>query len=194
MAPDEAVPPRDARGRFVSEEVAADEAWQARRRREVARRERARKQQRRRTRRRRLRDRWALPAALGFFVVAAAVAVGTIGEGEESAEGIGILLLCAGFVVSGIGPLVLISCGVARESLSVGVQALVFGGVLLGLLLWVAAPIAMLAAGAGWTDRLGATGRAIPLWMLAVITWGVFAAAVWGVVRALVEAHRARRR
>lgn len=144
---------------------------------------------------RRARRPWALLVAYGVFVLFLAIILALLLTGATPLDGrsIALLLLCGGFIVAGAGPLVLAWRGGTREGSPLFAQALLFAGVLLGLALWAAAPLALLGDGYGWGDWVGSPGKRIPVWLLAAIAWATFGVALVGSAVALIRAVRARR-
>ena len=65
---------------------------------------------------------------------------------------------------------------------------------LLGVAMWIAAPLIPLANGHAWTDHLftGDSRRNPPLWLLATLSWGLAAAALFALAAQLYK--RAKRR
>jgi len=135
---------------------------------------------------------WKLVLAFAFF---AAIALGLLLimllTGESIASGGGaIMLLAGGFAVAGLALLP----PLRRRPVEVGgpngwMWALMFAGVAL----WCAAPVMLLLGGAGWGSAVGSPGRALPVWLLAAITWGTAALMLYAFVRQRMRVRALRR-
>lgn len=129
-----------------------------------------------------------LIAAICVFVLFTIIGIwiSTSGLEDVPGEGAAVALLSGGFVVAGIGPLVLVF--VPRDLL--WVKRVVFICLFMGQAMWVAAPIVMVASGAGWTDYVGNGRREVPIWALAVLVVSTLCFSIYGAVRVSVKARR----
>lgn len=180
-------PARDASGRFVSAELAADERWQAQQRRAVAKRERKR-------RRARTRERWRnVLEPVGFVLVVVCfltfgvvMLVSSLAAGDLGGVGFGLVVV--GFATAGWPGLIPAVSGISERGLAGELVQLLF--VLIGPLIMCVGVAMMLVAGDA-TDRVGGGSRWVPLWVFAILVWGSTGAAI---IAAVVNAVKSRRR
>jgi len=135
---------------------------------------------------------WKLVLAFAFFAaIALGLLVGMLVTGESIASGGGaIMLLAAGFAVAGISVLP----PLRRRPVSVGgPNGWMWVFILAGAAAWCAAPVVLLIGGAGWGAAVGSPGRALPVWLLAAITWGTAALILYAFVRQRMRIRALRR-
>lgn len=115
---------------------------------------------------------WKTALSFLFFTIPFVVLLTLIVVGRVplfSMAGV-FMLLCGGFPVAGLAMLPAVS---RRPGAGDGPNALQWCFLLLGAMLWCAAPIVGYLASSDWNSALGSETKAVPMWLLAVITWGV---------------------
>ena len=127
---------------------------------------------------------WKLVLAFGFFgVIFAVLLTGVLVGAIPLTSGGGVIMLLAGgFVVASGGLLPVVRRGRTGAS---GPNAGTWVFFFAGIALWCAAPIAGAMSDAGWVGAVGGAGRRVPMWALAVLTWGAAVLLLWGFVRQL---------
>lgn len=136
---------------------------------------------------------WKVTAAFAFFAVLTLVAASLIERGATEFLGVGggLLFVAAGFTVASGSVLPWMFSEGRRAGSRPGRLALV--GVGVGVALWLAAPMLILAGGAQWTDPVGSGRRGYPLWFFALIVSAPACAAVIASCVAVLRKVRTRR-
>lgn len=131
---------------------------------------------------RQAKEAWKLVLSFGFFgVIFAGLLAGVLTGAMPLASGGGVMMLLAGgFVVASGGLLPGVRRGRTGAS---GPNAGMWVFFFAGIALWCAAPLVGAAGDAGWVGAVGGAGRQMPMWALAILTWGTAALMLWGFVR-----------
>ncbi len=141
------------------------------------------------------REQWKLVLSFGFFAICAIVALSLLRSGGvEDERALTLALLSGGFVVMGVALLPVFRRG---RSARQGPHPVSWVFLLSGMAMWCISPVLLLANGHGWAEfAFGGSRRDLPIWLLAVLLWGVsllmLAALVVQLARHISRARRHR--
>lgn len=133
----------------------------------------------------------ALVAVIFFGVLALVFAARIATRGIDFDSGMVGVLMSGAFPVASISLLPWVR---GERTPQQGPSPAMWVFLLLGVAMWIAAPLIPLANGHAWTDHLftGDSRRNPPLWLLATLSWGLAAAALFALAAQLYKRAKQR--